>query len=186
MVAKPVVQRRRFTAREYHRMGKAGVFHPDDRVELIDGEIVVMAPMNDPHAAVIIRLTEVCIVGLAGQARVSAQLPVRLSRNSEPEPDLVIFRPSPDRPLGAPRPEEILLLVEVSDTTLAYDRGIKLRLYAMAGIPETWIWDLKRRQVLRFRDPEGEHYRMHDVITSGTIVPAALPGLAIDIDAILA
>lgn len=166
-------------------MGKAGVFHPDDRLELIEGEIIVMAPMNDPHAACLIKLTKAFAVQIDDDVAVSVQIPVRLSRNSEPEPDLVIFRPSPDRPLGAPRPEEILLLVEVSDTTLAYDRGIKLRLYAMAGIPETWLWDLKRRQVLRFREPEGEHYREHDVVSSGTIAPAALPALAIDIDAIL-
>jgi Uma2 family endonuclease len=186
VVTKPALKRRRFTVDEYHRMGRAGILHEDDRVELIEGEIVEMAPIGDRHAACVNDLNEAFLTRLAGRAIVSVQNPVRLSSGSEPQPDLLILRPRADRYRhGLPTPDDVLLLVEVSDTTLAYDRGIKLRLYALAGIPEVWIWDLKRRRVLVFRGPDGAAYRETRVVTSGSVSPAAFPDLGIRLDDIL-
>jgi Uma2 family endonuclease len=185
MVTKPRLERRRFTVDEYHRMAKAGILHEDDPYELIEGEIVKMAAVGDKHIACVMGLTEIFVTRLAGRARVSAQNPVQLSDTSEPEPDLTILRLREDRYWsGLPRPEDVLLLIEVSDTTLAYDRGIKLRLYAIAGIPEVWICDVERRHVLVFREPEAAAYRYTTIVTEGAVSPVAFPDLAIEIHAI--
>jgi len=159
MVAEPNLPRRRFTVDQYHRMIRAGILREGERVELIEGEIIEMAAVGNRHIACILDLDELFQVGLAGRARVSVQNPVQLSASSEPEPDLTILRHRPDRyRSGPPLAEDVYLLIEVSDTTLAYDRGIKLRLYALAGVPEYWIFDLKRNRLLVFREPEGAVY----------------------------
>jgi Uma2 family endonuclease len=163
-------------------MARAGILHEDDPYELIEGEIVKMAAVGDKHIACVMDLSEIFTTRLAGRARVSAQNPVQLSETSEPEPDLTILRPREDRyRSGLPRPEDVLLLIEVSDTTLAYDRGIKLRLYALAGIAEVWICDVKRRHVLVFRQPEEAAYRHTTTVTEGTVSPAAFPDLVINL-----
>ena len=183
MVTKLSLPRRRFTVDEYHRMAKAGILHEDDRVELIEGEIIEMAAVGDRHVACVLELNRTFSTRVAERAWVSVQNPVRLSATSEPEPDLALLRPRPDRyRTGLPRAEDVLLLIEVSDTTLAYDRGIKLRLYALAGIPEVWIWDLKRRRVLLFREPAGAAYRHTETVVEGAVAPAAFPDLAVNLE----
>jgi Uma2 family endonuclease len=179
-------RRRRFTVDEYHRMAKAGILHEDDRIELIEGELIEMAAIGSRHMACVIELNRRFVLGLVDRAVVSVQNPVRLSSHSEPEPDVVLLRPRADRYRDAlPGPEDVLLLIEVSDTTLAYDRGIKLALYAAAGIPEVWIWDLKRRRVLVHRDPAGRSYRTVEIVERGEIAPAAFPELLIPVTEIL-
>ena len=126
--------RYRFTTDEYHRMGEAGIFTEDDRVELIEGDVIQMAPVGDPHINAVDRLNEVFVIAVAGRARVSVQNPVRLSPRSEPQPDLLILRRESFGRAG--RPEDVLVLVEVSDTTLRYDRDTRLPLYAQHGIPD--------------------------------------------------
>ena len=131
------VSRRRFTAEEYRKMAEAGILHEDDRVELIGGEIVDMAPIGTRHLAWVVALTHLLVVASEGRYFVSAQNSISLGDEDEPQPDLSLLRSRPDR--EAPRPpgpEDILLVVEVSDTTLAYDRRVKLPLYDRAGIPE--------------------------------------------------
>ena len=183
MVTKPRLSRRRFTVDEYHRMAKAGILHEDDRVELIEGELVEMAAVGDKHIACVMDLNEIFVTRLVGRARVSVQNPVQLSGRSEPEPDLALLRTRSDRyRSGVPQAADVVLVVEVSDTTLAYDRGIKLRLYALAGIAELWICDVKRRRVLVFREPEGSAYRHGDVLTEGAVSPVAFPELAIGLE----
>ena len=120
---------------------------------------------------------------LIGRAIVSIQNPVRLAPRSELEPDLLLWRPGADRYREAlPGPEDVLLLVELADTTLPYDRGIKLPLYAAAGIPEFWIVDLERRRVLVHRAPASDMYREACIVDEGTLTPVAFPDLAIGLE----
>jgi Uma2 family endonuclease len=135
------VKRRRFTVHDYHRMGEAGILHEDDRVELIEGELVEMTAIGTRHFSCVNRLNRLLVMHVGDDAIVSVQNPVRLNEYNEPQPDLTVIRPR-DYLESLPKPEDVLLLIEVSDTTLAYDRGVKLPLYARAGIREVWIVDL--------------------------------------------
>ena len=185
MVARPDLRRRRFTVDEYHRMAKAGILHEDDRIELIEGELIEVAAVGSRHMACVNDLTRAFVGQLGDRAIVSIQNPVRLSSRTEPEPDLAILRLRPDRYRQAiPQPEDVLLLIEVSDTTLAYDGGRKLPLYAAAGIPELWIADLPRRRFLIHRQPSGRSYVDVTAVKQGTLVPAVFPDVAIPIEAI--
>ena len=133
----------RFTVHDYHRMGEAGILHEDDRVELIEGELVEMAAIGTRHFSCVNGLTRMLVRGVGDEAIVSVQNPVRLDEHSEPQPDLTVLRMRDYRE-SLPVPEDVLLLIEVSDPTLAYDRGVKLPLYARSGIREVWIVDLGR------------------------------------------
>jgi Uma2 family endonuclease len=178
--------RHRFTVEDYDRIIEAGILDENDRVELIDGEIVSMAAVGGRHAACVSDLNEWYVPRLVGRAIVNIQNPVRLGPRSEPEPDLMLLRPRPDRYRDAlPGREDVLLIIEVSDTTLAYDRDIKLPLYAAAGIPEVWIIDLERRRFLVHRQPDGDLYREAAVVDDGTIAPLAFPDLGLPIKEIL-
>jgi Uma2 family endonuclease len=168
------VKRRRFTAEEYDEMGRAGILGEDDRVEIIEGEIVEMNPIGDRHLECVVRLADLLYRHFADMAFVSTQNPIRLGKRSEPQPDLVLLRrqPSPFGP-GHPKAEDVLLLVEVADTTAEFDRRIKLPLYARAGIAEVWIVDLAQQIVTAHSNPTGRGYRgtrllrRGDQITSG-------------------
>jgi Uma2 family endonuclease len=153
------VRPRRFTSDEVQAMLEAGILHEDDPLELIDGQLVVMSPINDPHVACINRLNTLFSRRLVtqdiGDVVVSVQNPVRIDEHNEPEPDVTLSTALD----GAPHPEDVLLLVEVADTTLAYDRDVKRPLYARAGIPEVWILDLEARHMEVHREPDGDVYR---------------------------
>ena len=149
----------RFNVGEYYQMAEAGIFNEDDRVELLEGEVVEMAPIDSRHAGCVNRLTMVFAERLEGQAIVAVQNPVRLSEHSEPQPDFALLRPRPDAyGSGHPGPEDVMLLVEVADTTAAWDRGQKLPLYAAAGVAELWLIDLSAAVVEVCRRPEGVAY----------------------------
>jgi len=138
---------RRFTREEYYRMHDAGLFR-DERVELLDGEIIAMSPQNASHAASVNRLAALLIPQLKGKYSIRCQTPIRLARYSEPEPDLAICTHDPDDyESGHPTPEQILLLIEVSDASLAFDRKRKRVAYARAGIAEYWIVNVPDRMV---------------------------------------
>ena len=184
MLAQPV--KRRFTVEEYHRMGEAGIFHPDDRVELIEGEIVQMSPIGQPHAFTVMMFNNLLVQAVAGRALVSPGNPVRLTRWTEPQPDLMLLRLDADYREEFVEPRHVLLVVEVADTSLAYDRGVKLRLYAQAGILEVWIVDVQHERVEVHRDPAGEGYRTVEVVPrTGRPSPAALPDAQIAVAEIL-
>src|SRR6266851_5672561 len=135
VLAESGVQRRRFTAEEYHRMGEAGILCEEDRVELIEGEIIVMSPIGLRHAACVARLTRELPVALGRRALLWPQNPVRLFPDTEPQPDIVLLRPRPDDYAHAPaQPADALLVVEVADTSYRYDRHAKLPLYARSGV----------------------------------------------------
>jgi Uma2 family endonuclease len=179
--------RRRFTVDEYHRMGEVGILTRDDRVELIDGEIVEMTPIGPRHAFRVATLDRRFQTLLGDRAVVWVQMPVRLGPHHEPEPDLALLRP----PLGRyanqlPGPEDVLLLVEVSETSLAYDRGVKLGMYAGAGVPEVWIMDLEGEAIEVYRTPTPTGYREHQRVTrGGRVAPDAFPDVPLPIDDVL-
>ena len=173
--------RYRFTAEEYHRMGEAGIFTEDDRVELIEGDIIQMAPVGDPHINAVDRLTEVFVLAVAGKARVSVQNPVRLSQHSEPEPDLLILRRESFGRAG--RPEDVLVLVEVSDTTLRYDRDTKLPLYARHGIPHVLNIEITAGAVVHYFEQHDGGYGQHTRYVRGErLTLEILPSVSISIN----
>lgn len=179
------IVRRRFTVHDYHRMGEAGILHEDDRVELIEGEIVEMAAIGTRHFACVNQLNRLLVRGVGDAAIVSVQNPVRLDEHTEPQPDLTVLRVRDYRE-SLPMPGDVLLLIEVSDTTLAYDRGVKLPLYARAGIREVWIVDLPSEVIERHTDPSANGYRGLKKVRRGEKIEfAALPELSFRVDAVL-
>ena len=187
VVTESVVRRRRFTVDEYHRMAETGILHEDDRLELIEAEIIEMSPIGHDHAGSVIVLLAWFTEHLRGRFVVSIQNPVRLSGHIEPQPDVVLLRPPPDRYRHKlPVAEDVLLLIEAADTSLTYDRETKLPLYAQAGIPEVWIVDLSGKQAEVYRDPEEGCYRVATTHTRGSsLVPGAFPDIAITCEAII-
>ena len=179
--------RRRFTVHEYHRMGQAGILGEDDRLELLEGEIVEMAPIGSRHQATVDRLNELFSSRVADAATVRVQGPVRLADDSEPQPDLTLLRRRADFYSSAhPGPDDVLLLVEVSDTSTEYDREVKLPLYARYGIAEVWLVGLETGVVEVFRRPTTQGYQ--EVSQSGlgqSLSPEAFPGLALAVDEVL-
>ena len=178
------VIRRRFTVNEYNLMAQAGILHEDDRVELLEGEIVEMAAIGSRHAACVNRLNRILSEGLGGRAIVSVQNPVRLGEHSEPQPDLALLRPSPDFYSNShPGPADVMLLVEVADTSEGYDRDVKMPLYAQYGISEVWLVELSSRSIEIYRDPVPEGYRDIQLAMPGrSIAPQAFPDLELVVE----
>jgi Uma2 family endonuclease len=180
--------RRRFDIDAYYRMAEAGVLGDPRRVELIDGEIFDMAAIGSPHAAVTNKLARLFSRALKDDvALVSVQTPLRLDGFNEPEPDVMLLRPRDDGYRAShPAAADVLLLVEVSETSLAYDRSVKLALYASFGVPEIWILDLGGAAVEAYREPKEGAYASHERLTKGPLAPALLPALTIDVAGLLA
>jgi Uma2 family endonuclease len=176
-----------FTVAEYERMGAAGIFAADDRVELIAGEIVEMSPIGKRHAACVGRLTQTLSLLLQSAAIVWVQNPLRLDDFSEPQPDVVVLRPRADfYEQSLPTPADVLLVIEVCDTTLEYDRQIKLPLYARAGIPEVWLVNLADEQIETYAVPAGDAYQHTASVQSGADVQSHnLPALRLRAAALL-
>ncbi len=176
----------KYTADEYQAMGIEGILTEDDRVELIDGEIVLMPPMLDPHAFAISRLI-VLFGSLFMETRATpwVQCPIRSSYNGQPEPDLALLRP--DLRLGRlPTPQDVLLVVEVSDSTLRSDRNVKVPLYALNGISEMWLVNLQEDVVEVHRKPEGGVYlEMTRLRRGDKISPSAFPDVVLEVVDIL-
>jgi hypothetical protein len=169
-------------------MATTGIFGEDDRVELIDGEIVTMTPIGSRHAGAVNRLLNLFLPLQAAQTtQLSIQNPIRLSEHSEPQPDLALLRSRLDFYASShPRPQDVFLIVEVAETSAGSDRQIKLPLYAKAGIPEVWLIDLMAEQIEVFRDPGPTGYQITTTLLKGDIVvPLAFPTLTLPIDAIL-
>lgn len=165
------------TVDEYLRMGVAGIFKEETRIELIEGEIIDMAPIGTWHASLVMRLTKKLIDAVADKAFVTTQSPVVLGPHSAPQPDLAVMRPRADAYVSAhPVAVDIYLLIEVADSTLAFDRDVKLPLYARLGIPEVWLIDIPNRQCLRFHEPSPSGFRQQSTLTGLNRV--VLPGLA--------
>lgn len=183
----PGVTRRRFTVDEYHKMAEVGILHEDDRIELIEGEIIQLGAKGSRHSACINRCNTGFTSRLGNTAIVSVQNPVRTDRYGEPEPDLAILRPRQDfYEQETPTPRDVLLLVEVADSSIGYDRRYKLPLYARARIPEVWIVDLNANTIEWYSDPaDGAHRSVVRVARGETTRSATLPGLSIPVDELL-
>jgi Uma2 family endonuclease len=154
------VVKRSFTVAEYRRMVEAGILSESDRVELIDGEVFEMSPIGKRHAACVGLLTRLLTLLLQHSALVWVQNPIRLDNYSEPQPDLVVLKFRPDFYRNSlPTPEDLLLVIEVADTTLEYDRQVKIPLYARAGVHETWVVNLLEDRIETDADPADGVYR---------------------------
>ena len=175
--------KRRFTVDECLAMLDAEVLHEDDRIELMDGVLVVMAPIGDYHDNTADWLTELCVHAFGGRAWVRVQGSIRLNIMSAPQPDIAILR---RRALGDYRPyypEDIFLVIEIADSSLRYDTGPKLARYAEAGIPEVWIANLRAQEVVAHTDPSGSEYTTVRTFRSGdTISPTAFPDVSLAVD----
>jgi Uma2 family endonuclease len=168
---------------EYYRMAEAGLLAPDARVELIAGEIIDMVPIGSRHARAVAHLHQQFVLAAGDRALVRSQCPVRLDYRSEPEPDLALLRPRADEYSDShPEPADTLLIVEVSDSSLEYDRDIKLALYAQHGIREAWIVDLKHDELLICRSPcEDRYIECSSTQAPGLATVASLPGMQVNL-----
>lgn len=181
------VARRRFNVDEYYRMAEVGILGTDERVELIEGEIIEMAAIGSKHAGCVRRLTRFLVRAVGDRGLVSVQSPVRLSDLSEPEPDAAVLRPrQDDYSERHPGPSDVLLVIEVADATVAYDREEKALLYALAGITEYWLLNIQADEVEVYRRPSPDGYRdVRKHGRSGVLHPVASPGLEVPVAAIL-
>jgi Uma2 family endonuclease len=164
-------------------MIRAGILAEDDPVELLEGEVVRRMPTGSSHAGTVKRMNRL-LSRLVGEAAiVSVQDPLALGEFSEPEPDLMLLRPRPDFYAHAhPTTEDVLLVVEVADTSLATDLEVKVPLYAGHGVREVWLVDLEHRRVLAYRDPAGGRYQEEHVLQPGDLLPIPfLPGQQIPV-----
>lgn len=175
------LQRRTFTVAEFNQLGTTGVIGEDERVELIEGEIIAMAPIGPSHAGFVDLLNARFSAQIGSRAIVRVQSPLHLSSLSEPQPDLMLLRPRADFYTGShPVPADVLLIVEVAESSLAYDREIKVPLYAAAGIPEVWVIDTATRTTHVFAGPSGGVFEQERVVERGdSVSPRAFPDVAI-------
>jgi Uma2 family endonuclease len=177
------VSRRRFTADDYQRMGQAGILRREDHVELIDGEIIAMTPIGTRHCASVDRANRALVTKAGDSAIVRVQGSVRLDLYSEPEPDLVLLRPRADFYASAhPGPADILLIVEVAESSIEYDREVKARVYARSGVHEYWLADLNENVLLQHSSPRDGTYRnVQRYMRGQSLAPQLLPECIISI-----
>jgi Uma2 family endonuclease len=176
-------RRHRLTVSDYYRMAEVGILAPDARVELIEGEIFDMAPPGSLHAVTVRRLLKLLVLAAEDSASVLVQDPVRLSEISEPQPDLALLRERDSFYIrNHPGPADVLLVVEVADSSLRFDRDTKAALYAAHGIPEMWLVDLRGRRLVRHRMPREGAYTLVDEPDLGVSLEiSAMPGIAVDL-----
>ena len=181
------MKRRRFTVADFLRLAEIGFLADDERVELIRGEIIEMSSISEGHASTVMRLVSLLSRMFGQRALLSVQNPVQLDDATLPQPDVALLRPRDDfYGQRHPGPEDTLLLIEVSDTTLTYDRRVKTALYSAAGVMEYWIINLQKRQIEVYREPQSEGYRTMTRYAPGeTLSPLAFPEVQLDITEIL-
>ncbi len=176
-----------FTVEDWHKMGEMALFSPETRVELIDGEIIEMGPIGSSHAGHVNRLNYLFNRQITDSEIVSVQNPVILKNYSEPQPDLMILRHEPHfYSEKHPTPEDVLLLIEVSDSTLTYDRTIKKPLYARYGIIEYWIVNLKNDCIEVYLNPQAQDYTLIHIMRHGRVItPSKLPHISVAVSDVL-
>lgn len=181
------VTRVRFTVDQYEDMGRAGILGEDDRVELVDGEIVQMSPIGARHMACVKRTTALLYRLLGNRYIVSVQDALRLSRYQEPQPDLAVLKWRDDFYAAAkPTARDVLLVIEVAETSFDYDTKVKIPRYAQAGVPEAWVADLMGDLVKQYADPAGGVYQLEREVRRGeTLLSHAVPELTLDMAALL-
>jgi Uma2 family endonuclease len=177
----------RFTVDEYYKMAETGVIKPDARVELLDGQIIDMAPIGPFHGGTVKTLNQLFARAAKGRFLISIQDPVRLSEHSEPQPDLMLLKPSIDNyTTRHPGPEDVFLLIEVADTTLQFDRGEKIPAYGAAGISEVWLVNLPEQKIEVYGEAHFTGYSSKTILQPGeTTSPQAFPDVAVDVTVLL-
>jgi Uma2 family endonuclease len=180
--------RHKLSVSDYYRMGDAGILHEDDRIELIEGELIDMAPIGSWHAGIVTQLVSVLSMMAGTKATISSQNPISLNGHSVPQPDLMVLKPRQDFYKSAlPEPADVIVLIEVADSSIDYDRKTKLPLYARNGIKEFWIIDLNAERLERYSQPNETGYGHSETLDKTcSISPAGLPDVVIDLSRILA
>ncbi|MBD2294182.1 Uma2 family endonuclease [Anabaena sphaerica FACHB-251] len=178
---------RRFTVEQYHQMNEAGILTEDDRVELINGEIIEMSPIGRRHAACVNRLNFLFSQLLGKRVIVAVQNPIILDNLSEPQPDISLLKPRADfYESGLPQAQDTFLLIEVADSSIEYDRKIKIPLYASSGISEVWLVDIYEQLIIVYRQPTANGYSEIKTFHLGDIVDIlAFPGINLTVESIL-
>jgi len=175
-----------FTVESYQRLAELGVLGADDRVELIAGQVVEMTPIGDRHASCVRRLHDLLARDALEVAIIDVQNPVVLGVRDAPQPDVAVLQRRADRYLHHPHARDILLVIEVADTTLAYDRDVKIPLYARAGIPEAWLVDLTGERIAVHREPQaGTYAHVRSADPGDVLAPLHLPGVTLAVADIL-
>ena len=189
VAAPPVARFERFrlSRDRYHQMIESGIFGEDERIELIEGGLVTISPIGAEHSGIVDQLSEILVDQLARRAVVKVQGPIQLDDHSEPEPDVVLSKPRRDYyKRSLPQPADVLLVIEVADSSLAYDRTVKMPLYAQAGIAEAWIINLIDRWIEVYRDPSPAGYTtMLKILPGRTITPQAFADVIVVVDDLL-
>lgn len=177
------IVRHAFSVHDFARMRESGILTEDDRVELIDGEVRAMSPIGPLHAAVVRRLVKRLTVLVGDQAIISPQNPVQLNEYTEPQPDIAVLRPRDDNYARAhPQANDVLLIIEVSDTSAGYDRTEKLPRYAAAQIGETWIVDVGQQVVEQYTHPvRGQYAHMHKNFPGEVVTSLTVPAIVLDV-----
>jgi Uma2 family endonuclease len=182
------LMRHMFNVIEYHKMIDAGIFIEDDHIELINGEIIEMTPIGSRHAGTVKRLNNLFSNRLCDRAIISIQDPVHLNDYSEPEPDIALLKPRDDFYSNAhpkPKPDDLLLIIEIADTSIGYDREVKIPLYAESLIQEVWILNLNDALLEVYREPQNSKYQNISYLHSGqTVTPSNFADLVLTIDEI--
>ena len=177
----------RFSVKDYYRMAETGVLRPDARVELLDGRIIDMSPIGPFHGGVTTYLTELFVAAAKGRWQTRVQNSLRLDDHSEPQPDLILVKPTPDfYRRRHPQSADVFLLIEVSDSTLEADQENKLPAYGRAGVPEVWIVNLNELTVEIYREPHFAGYGSKTVLHAGDqAAPLAFPDAVLDVGELL-
>ena len=180
------IARRPFTVTDYARMRETGILKEDDRVELIDGEVRLMSPIGPLHAAIVNRLTAFISRHAGDTVILSVQNPIQLHDYSEPQPDLTLLQPRDDFYAHAhPRPDDVLLVIEIADTSIEYDRDEKIPHYAEAGIAESWLIDVNNRTIEQYTQPRNGGYRNKLIVAYDEVIIAqTIPQLQIPVERI--
>ena len=178
---------RKWTVKEYHKLGEMGVFHPEERVELLSGNIIKMSAKGTAHTSALGRTDRLLQNLFANLAWVRMQDPIALDDNSEPEPDIALVRIDPfDYATHHPTPSEVYLIIEVADSSLTFDREIKAKAYARSGIADYWVLNVNNRQLHVFREPAVDGYQSELILgENGSISPLQFPTVNIAIQAML-
>lgn len=180
-------QRTLITVDKYHQMLRARIFGEDDRIELLNGELITMSPIGIPHVTLVNRLNTALVPKVLGRAIVSIQNPIQLGPQSEPQPDVVLFHPRVEAQSEShAQPADIFLVIEVADSSVDYDRNEKTVAYARAGILETWLFVLDDKWLEVYREPSAAGYRvMRRVLPGESIAPQAFPEVVVEVGQML-
>jgi Uma2 family endonuclease len=178
------VSRHRLKVEDFQKLGSAGILAEDDRVELIEGDLIDMAPIGSEHAGVVSLLAQLVTLSAGQTAIISTQNPLMLDEYSQPQPDILVLKPREDYYRKAhPQPEDILLLIEVADTSARFDREIKIPLYARHNVLEIWLVDLAQRcvEVYRLPQPDAGLYQQVSRYAEGILTPERIGTVAVDV-----